>query len=302
MRLGPTTAARAGEYTSGPRASQAFSGPLAQSAGKRARGPPAGSIRTPSRAHAGGYGRRVGCRSRRCVYWPEPSRAVSYETHLSAEKAQASADARFPCADADPRGPADAQAPPRQGPQTPDRLIRQLTGPRRPPQRSRLSRSADFDRVFRNGRSHAGRELILYVFPSGEQADPRLGLSVSRKVGGAVERNRVKRVLREAFALESPRLPAGTDAVVVARREARSLAEREGLAGIRRALSELIDGVPGAFAAQSSEPEAVGQALAHPAAESDLGNSQPAGPDRGDDGQDPAARSAEPAAGGGPAA
>ena len=76
--------------------------------------------------------------------------------------------------------------------------------------RMRLSRSADFDRVFRQGRSHAGRELVLYVFPRGEAEDePRLGLSVSRKVGGAVERNRVKRLLREAFAAEGERLPAG---------------------------------------------------------------------------------------------
>ncbi|MGH2885808.1 MAG: ribonuclease P protein component [Solirubrobacteraceae bacterium] len=104
----------------------------------------------------------------------------------------------------------------------------------------RLSRSADFDRVFRHGRSHAGRELVLYVFPRGEGAEvagPRLGLSVSRKVGGAVQRNRVKRLLREAFDLEGNRLPADMDAVVVARHEANALADREGLDGIRRALS-----------------------------------------------------------------
>jgi ribonuclease P protein component len=109
--------------------------------------------------------------------------------------------------------------------------------------RARLSRSADFDRVFRHGRSHAGRELVLYVFPRGESEEPRLGLSVSRKVGGAVQRNRVKRLLREAFVVEGERLPAGTDAVVVARREANALAEREGLAGIRRVLSQLVDRV-----------------------------------------------------------
>ncbi|HWK18155.1 MAG TPA: ribonuclease P protein component [Solirubrobacteraceae bacterium] len=124
--------------------------------------------------------------------------------------------------------------------------MRPQPGSRPRPGRARLSRSADFDRVFRQGRSHASKELVLYVFPRGEQAGPpRLGLSVSRKVGGAVERNRVKRLLREAFALECARLPEGTDAVVVARHEARSLAEREGLAGIRRTLAELIDRVAG---------------------------------------------------------
>ena len=118
-----------------------------------------------------------------------------------------------------------------------------LPGARPRTGRMRLSRSADFDRVFRHGRSHAGRELVLYVFPRGEGDEPRLGLSVSRKVGGAVERNRVKRLLREAFAIDGDRLPAGTDAVIVARREVNALAEREGLPGIRRALGQLLERV-----------------------------------------------------------
>jgi hypothetical protein len=63
-----------------------------------------------------------------------------------------------------------------------------------------------------------------------------------------VERNRVKRLLREAFAVESERLPPGTDAVVIARPDAKGLAEREGLAGIARALGELIERAGGAEA------------------------------------------------------
>jgi ribonuclease P protein component len=122
----------------------------------------------------------------------------------------------------------------------------------RSPKRRRLSRSAEFERVYRQGRSRSNRFLVLYAFPRADDAaddggeGPRLGLSVSRRVGGAVDRTRVKRVLREAFWAEAERLPEGSDYVVVARPDARELAEREGMPGVRTALSELVGALTGA--------------------------------------------------------
>jgi ribonuclease P protein component len=111
--------------------------------------------------------------------------------------------------------------------------------------RRRLSRSGDFQRVYREGSSRANRYLVLYRFPRGDEAredeGPRLGVSVGRKVGGAVQRNRVKRVLREAFWAAGSELPPTNDYVVVARPEAAALVESEGEDGARRCILELVN-------------------------------------------------------------
>lgn len=110
--------------------------------------------------------------------------------------------------------------------------------------RRRLSRSGEFDRVYRDGSSHATRYLVLYTFPRKDEdrEDVRLGVSVSRKVGGAVERNKVKRVLREAFWELMDRLPPRHDFVIVAKAELKDLIEREGMSGVRANLEEALAG------------------------------------------------------------
>jgi ribonuclease P protein component len=110
------------------------------------------------------------------------------------------------------------------------------------PKRRRLSRSGEFDRVYRDGSSQATRYLVLYSFPRKDEDDQevRLGVSVSRKVGGAVDRNRVKRTLREAFWALADRLPHRHDFVIVARPEIGALIERDGTPGVQASLEEAL--------------------------------------------------------------
>lgn len=106
----------------------------------------------------------------------------------------------------------------------------------------RLSRSSEFQRVYRQGRSKSNRYLVLYSFARGDDAEQgiRFGVSVGRKVGNAVVRNRVKRTIREAYTELADDLTDGLDYVVLARPDAADLVEREGMSGVKQALAELI--------------------------------------------------------------
>jgi ribonuclease P protein component len=106
--------------------------------------------------------------------------------------------------------------------------------------RGRLSRSADFDRVYRDGRSHASRHLVVYSFPRAGGDGPRLGISVGRKVGGAVTRNHVKRLLRDAFWACADEFSSGHDFVVVARPDMAALAQEQGEPGVEQELRTLL--------------------------------------------------------------
>ncbi|MCP4593604.1 MAG: ribonuclease P protein component [bacterium] len=83
--------------------------------------------------------------------------------------------------------------------------------------RQRLTRQREFQRVMRTACSVGDAHMVIYVAEN-DVGCPRLGISVSRRVGSAPERNRVKRLIRESFRVQQHELPAGVDVVVIARR------------------------------------------------------------------------------------
>lgn len=108
--------------------------------------------------------------------------------------------------------------------------------------RGRLSRSGDFDRVYREGSSRANQYFVLYEFDRGQDQgnERRLGVSVGKRVGGSVVRNKVKRVMREGFWQLSERLPESRDFVLVARSDAAGLVESRGLEGVIAEIEDIL--------------------------------------------------------------
>jgi ribonuclease P protein component len=105
---------------------------------------------------------------------------------------------------------------------------------------NRLSRSRDFDAVYRHGRSVSSRFLVLYWFPQEEAASPRFGFSVPRSVGGAVERNKIKRQLREVWRERLDRVPSGRDYVLIAKPGLSEAIEANGFTWLGERVDEVL--------------------------------------------------------------
>jgi len=108
--------------------------------------------------------------------------------------------------------------------------------------RYRLSRSRDFDTVYRHGRSVSTRFLTLHWFTRGEDSEqePRLGVAVPKAAGGAVVRNRLKRQLREAWRERLDTIPHGHDYVIVARPGLAESVEARGAQWLRERIDEVL--------------------------------------------------------------
>ncbi|MCZ2259032.1 ribonuclease P protein component [Sporosarcina sp. G11-34] len=86
--------------------------------------------------------------------------------------------------------------------------------------RQRIKKNEEFQKVFKSGKSFANRQFIVYCYRKEEQTEFRIGLSVSKKVGNAVTRNRIKRYVRQAFLEMKDELQNNMDYVIIARHQA----------------------------------------------------------------------------------
>jgi ribonuclease P protein component len=161
------------------------------------------------------------------------------EAHLSAAPEAPQAHPRIPQAHAYARRPFDPAAPPPEGAQAPHgESLDQVAIPvaETLPRRERLRKRGQFKAVQGRGKKLHTEHFLVFVLSQADSLAPaRLGITVSKKVGGAVVRNRVKRLVREAFRRRKALFPKGLDVVFVAKQTAAA----SGLAEVARELEKL---------------------------------------------------------------
>ncbi len=151
-----------------------------------------------------------------------PPLRETHETHVSTEQPTTQAHARIPGSHEQPGRPSGAEAAPRQGAQAPHRHdpteatpLTRRRGDQRLPTAKRIRKRHEFLRLQRVGRRHAGQRFVV-ITERRSNGLSRIGITVSRRVGGAVQRNRVKRLVREFFRRHQQQLPP-QDVLVIAR-------------------------------------------------------------------------------------
>jgi len=92
---------------------------------------------------------------------------------------------------------------------------------------SSLKRNNDFRRLYNKGKSAASKYAVVYYRLNGRKSSNRLGITVSTKLGGAVQRNRIRRRLKEIYRLNESRIASGYDIVIVARMASRPASYKE---------------------------------------------------------------------------
>ena len=115
------------------------------------------------------------------------------------------------------------------------------------PARLRLKQRREFLRVQRGGRKHHVRHFMVFVSrrapdASAEPQPTRLGITVTRKIGNAVVRNRIKRLVREVFRQHRQQLPVGLDLVWVAKQQAAAASFADVLADFEALARRLAEG------------------------------------------------------------
>ena len=91
----------------------------------------------------------------------------------------------------------------------------------------RVKENKEFQDIFKNGKSFANRQLVIYYRKKQDQTHFRVGLSVGRKIGNAVTRNRIKRYLRQAFRELEDQIQSQCDIIIIARKPTKDMAFSE---------------------------------------------------------------------------
>ena len=89
----------------------------------------------------------------------------------------------------------------------------------------RLKKKHEFNRVYNKGKSIANRDLVLYYYSNKQTPELRLGISVSKKVGNAVTRNRIRRLLKEVVRSlrQEIEIKQHVDLIIIARQQAANM-------------------------------------------------------------------------------